>query len=89
MIAMSVFILLVSLFCGIVFGVYIGHRIWGSDGMTIGDVRNRLQSLSDDVEVRLQDQDFETDKQWGMALGEMNAYYELMNYIDNSFTINE
>ena len=45
-------------------------------------LRSLLQHKADELEVRLQDMDFEGEKQWGVALGENNVVYELLEYID-------
>ena len=68
-------------------GIFIGGYVGYSTGKACSEdymrkLRSLLQHKADELEVRLQDMDFEGEKQWGVALGENNVVYELLEYID-------
>lgn len=79
--------MIIAYLVGMLLGGWMGYSCGKESGVAYGDLlkrlRTKLQDWSDAVEVRLQDMDFETDKEWGRALGAFDAYYEVMNYMDN------
>lgn len=76
------FLVIVFYVIGTLLGGWIGYSCGKSNAVTIRRLRARLQELSDALEVRLQDGDFELESSRQRALGEIGAYYDLMNYID-------
>ena len=74
---------------GTIMGGLIGYGCGKANTEGVRNIRRKLQSLADEYEVRLQDMDFENDKQYGRVLGANDVCYEMMNYIDEELNDGE
>lgn len=73
---------------GLCFGVYLGKALcYDEYKVKVMVCRNHIQELLDALEVRLQDDDFASDRERAMALGKNEAYYELLDFVDKELIV--
>ena len=83
------FLIIVFYVFGLLFGLYLGKTL-GYDKF-FDDVylklRGHVQDKLDEVEVRLQDGDYVNQKDMLMDLGRVDAYQDVIEYMDKELLI--
>lgn len=85
------FLVIVFYVLGLLFGLYLGKTL-GYDKFydeVFLKICSHVQDKLDEVESRLQDNDYVSMKENGMDLGRVDAYQDILEYMDNDFTMNE
>ena len=85
------FLIIAFYLFGLLFGIYLGRTL-GYDKFydeVFLKICSHVQDKLDEVEVRLQDNDYVSMKENGMDLGRVDAYQDILEYMDNDFTMNE
>lgn len=83
-------VVLVFYVFGLCCGLYLGYNLGVeySRNRILLNIRNRIQSLSDEVEVRLQDMDYGgKTKEQLMDLGRQEVCFVLLEFMDNEYVI--